>query len=385
MTNSGANERFSVVYRLTGSEKDAYQKAKDICLEQTVEFPEELVPQGFIKEQVVGRIESFVHNIAQSSKNKLSQGTYLAEISFDAKIAADELTQLLNVVFGNISIKPGIRVEKLQLSPSILCNFRGPRFGRSGIREKMGIAQRPLLFTALKPMGLSAEELAELAYKFALGGIDLIKDDHGLTNQMYAPYEERVKRCVEAVERANRETGQKCVYVANVTAPADDVVERARKAKEAGAGGIMVAPALTGFDLMRKLADDDLIGLPIFSHPAFAGSFVTSQENGISHYALFGQINRLAGADGVIYPNYGGRFSFSREECQSIAQGTSEPMGNIRPIFPCPGGGMSVDVVPDMLQVYGQDVIFLIGGGLFRHGPDLVENCKYFRQLVEQG
>ena len=44
---------------------------------------------------------------------------------------------------------------------------------------------------------------------------------------------------------------------------------------------------------------------------------------------------------------------------------------------------MSLDKVPDMLETYGQDLIFLIGGGLFRHGPDLVQNCRHFRKMVE--
>jgi ribulose-bisphosphate carboxylase large chain len=39
--------------------------------------------------------------------------------------------------------------------------------------------------------------------------------------------------------------------------------------------------------------------------------------------------------------------------------------------------------VPEMLKTYGQDLIFLIGGGLFKHGPDLVENCRNFRTLVD--
>jgi ribulose-bisphosphate carboxylase large chain len=110
-----------------------------------------------------------------------------------------------------------------------------------------------------------------------------------------------------------------------------------------------------------------------------------SPQSGISHFALFGQITRLAGADGTIYPNFGGRFSFSREDCGSIVRGTSTPMGHIKTIFPCPGGGMSVSSIPDMVQVYGADVIFLVGGGLFKHGPDLLENCRYFRSLVDGG
>ena len=145
----------------------------------------------------------------------------------------------------------------------------------------------------------------------------------------------------------------------------------------------MVAPGLIGFDLMRELADDDTLALPILTHPAMQGSFVTSQ-NGISHGVLFGQLARLAGADATIFPNFGGRFSFSREECEEIVTGTMAPMKQVKSIFPAPGGGMSLDKVPDMLETYGRDLIFLIGGGLFKHGPDLVENCRYFKALVER-
>ncbi len=367
-------ERFSIVYRLTGSETDAYSKAEDICLEQTVEFPGELVPEGVIREHIVGRIEDFQPEAADS---------YRVTVSFAIETAARELTQLLNVIFGNISIKPGYRVEEIRLPESITKAYRGPRFGKRGLRERLNVAERPLLFSALKPMGLSAEDLARLAYQLALGGIDIIKDDHGLTNQDYAPFHERVQLCARAVERANRETGQQCIYVANVTAPYGEVAQRASFARDCGAGGLLVAPGLVGFDTMRSLAEDDRLGLPIFSHPALLGSYVLSLQHGLSHFALFGQITRLAGADGSIYPNFGGRFSFSREECRNIVQGTSVSMGHLKTIFPCPGGGMSIGSIPDMIRVYGSDVIFLVGGGLFKHGPDIVENCRYFRSLVE--
>ncbi|WP_202945826.1 RuBisCO large subunit C-terminal-like domain-containing protein [Acetonema longum] len=252
------------------------------------------------------------------------------------------------------------------------------------MRKLLDVYDRPLLFTALKPMGLSACQLADLAYQLALGGMDIIKDDHGLTNQPFAPFEDRVRLCVAAVARANRETGNRAVYVPNVTAPADQVLPRAKLAKELGAGGLMLAPALAGIDVLRQLAEDDSLSLPIISHPAFQGSYVLSPESGMSHYALFGQLTRLAGADAVIYPNFGGRFSFSREECQAIVQGAAASMGHIKPIFPSPGGGMSLERVPELLEVYGRDVIFLIGGGLFKHSPDLLGNCRYFRRIVEK-
>ncbi len=368
-----SGERFAVIYRITGaSEAEARQKAFDVAVEQTVEFPYELTPPS-IQEAIVGRIEQV---------EPAGEGRWLCRISYAVESAGGELLQLLNVIFGNSSIKPGIRVESLDLPDSILGLFQGPRFGVAGLREHVNVPERPLLCTALKPQGLSADQLADLAYRFALGGIDIIKDDHGLADQVTSPYMDRVAKCAAAVERANRETGRKAIYMPNVTAPADRIVRYGRLAKELGAGGLLVSPGLAGLDTMRLLAEDDQIGLPIMSHPAFLGPFVTHPDNGISHYALFGQIMRLAGADATVYPNWGGRFSFSKEECASIAAGSIVPMGHMKPIFPAPGGGMSLERVPEMYDVYGRDVIFLIGGGLFKQGPDLVANCRSFLEMI---
>jgi ribulose-bisphosphate carboxylase large chain len=368
-----SGERFRVVYRLTGSKAEAAAKALDVSLEQTVEFPLEFVPDGPIRDQIIGQIESL---------ERVGPDRYEAVISYAVESSGFELTQLLNVIFGNSSLKPGIRVERLEFPASLLQRFQGPRFGSRGLREALGVSGRPLLCTALKPMGLCAADLADLAYQFAKGGIDIIKDDHGLSNQPFSRFQDRVERSVEAVERANRETGNRAIYMPNVTAQAGQVLENALFARQAGAGGLLIAPGLTGFDTMRQLADDDRIALPIMSHPALLGSFVTSPDNGISHYALFGQIARLAGADATVYPNWGGRFSFSMDECRSIVSGSSVPMAHLKPILPTPGGGMSLERVPEMFQVYGQDVIFLIGGGLFRGDSDLVANCRRFADML---
>lgn len=38
----------------------------------------------------------------------------------------------------------------------------------------------------------------------------------------------------------------------------------------------------------------------------------------------------------------------------------------------------------EVQQVYGRELVILVGGGLFKHGPDLIENCRVFRGLAEQ-
>lgn len=368
-----SGERFQVRYRLTDDEREARARAEDICIEQTIEFPAALVAGGDIRDRIFGRIEAL---------EPAGPDAHIATISYAVETSGFELPQLLNVVFGNTSIKPGVRVEHLALSPRLLVAFRGPRFGAAGIRRLVGAPKRPLLATALKPMGLPAATLADIAYRFALGGMDIIKDDHGLANQSFTPFRERVERCAAAVARANRETGGHCLYLPNITGPFEAIMENARFAKQAGAGGFLVSPGLVGLDSMRRLADDDSLALPIMSHPALQGSFVTSDDSGMAHEVIFGQIARLAGADASIFPNYGGRFAFSREQCRAIAKACAEPMGDLPPILPAPGGGMDLARIPDMLDTYGRDVIFLIGGALHQ-GGDIVANTRRFRELVE--
>ncbi|GHS94041.1 ribulose-bisphosphate carboxylase [Synergistales bacterium] len=366
--------RFSVVYRLYGDEQTARGMAEDICTEQTVEFPVRLLPPGAIPQEIMGRVEDF-------RPEPESDGRYLATISFADETAAMELTQFLNVVFGNISIKRGIQVARIYPSDGIYSFLSGPRFGVSGLRGVVGVFDRPLLFTAIKPMGLSARDMAALASRFAEGGVDVIKDDHGLTNQTFAPFEERVCRCADAVREANAKFGRKAIYVPNVTAPATQIMARASHAKEMGAGGLLVTPGLVGLDAIRSLSGSD-IGIPIFAHPAFIGSYALGKE-GIACDALFGTLMRLSGADATIFPNYGGRFPLSKTECLAIADAAREKLGTLKPIFPAPAGGMELRNVREMTLSYGSDVLVLIGGGLFGIGQDIVANCRRFLDEVK--
>jgi ribulose-bisphosphate carboxylase large chain len=371
-----SGDRLTVTYHLSANDEvEARERAKGICLEQTVELPEQLLLDDDIRGEVVGRIEALA---------ALPTGQFEVVISYAIETVGDELTQLLNVIFGNTSMQPHIRVEQVSLPASLLRLFKGPRFGRTGLRRLVNVPVRPLLCTALKPMGLSAADLADLAGQFARGGIDLIKDDHGLANQPFAPFRERVRRCADAVAEANQLSGQHCLYIPNITAPAQRVIDNAWFAKSAGAGGVMIAPGLTGLDVVRHLAEADDFGLPIFSHPALRGTFVLSPTQGIAHRLIFGLLPRLAGADASIYVNYGGRFPFSQADCRGIVEATEQPLGHLNPIFPTPGGGMTLARLPEMLDFYGREVILLIAGGLYGHGPNLADNCRQFRAWAEQ-
>ncbi|MDO5495707.1 MAG: RuBisCO large subunit C-terminal-like domain-containing protein [bacterium] len=355
--------RLSVRYRITG--RDTAEVAEAIRVEQTIEFPVELAA-GWIQEEVVGRLE-------RTSGDEIV-------VSYARGVIAGGLTQLLNVLWGNVSLFEGVRVTGISL-PDGGASLRGPRFGTSGVRALFAAPRRALLATALKPMGSSSAELAEVAGILAAAGIDIIKDDHSLSDQPWSPWHERVARCSEAVAEANARTGGRSVYMPSLNVPAPEVAERAHAAKELGAGALMALPGITGFDAMRALADDDSLALPIMSHPSMLGSLVVNRAQGISHGLVLGLLNRMAGADLSVFPNHGGRFGFSEAECAEIRDEAVADRRPLKPTIPSPGGGMTVERVPEILDFYGNDVALLIGGAL--HRGDLATNAARIREAVE--
>lgn len=367
-----SGERIDAHYVLTCDASDVAARARAICVEQTVEFPEALISRDDIRRQIIGEVAEIT---------SADDGHFAVHIRYPVEAAGAELTQLINLLFGNVSLEPGVRLVSVELPPVMAGHWRGPRLGIRGLRRLLGIDDRPLLCTALKPMGLSPVELADLAYRLALGGIHLIKDDHGLADQPFCPFGERVGRCAEAVRRAAKETGRTCLYLPNITAPADQMIERAYRAKDAGAGGLLVCPGLAGFDAMRRLADDDGLALPILSHPAFLGSLTVGADAGLSHGLVYGLLPRLAGADATIFPSFGGRFSFTRGQCAEIVAAAREPAGPWASIFPVPAGGMRLERVGELRAFYGDDCVLLIGGDLHAQGDDLVESCRTFVRL----
>lgn len=371
--------RFSVTYWLgAADEKDARARALDIALEQTVEIPRDIVPKGYVEDEILGRLEAL-------RPADPARGGFLADISYSDDDVGHDFVQLLNVVFGNSSIKTQTRVEGMTLTEDIRAICPGPKFGAEGLRERTGVPVAPLLMSAIKPVGLTTRELADLAHRFALGGMNLIKDDHGLADQKNAPFEDRLRACTDAVGDANARTGFSATYVPNISGPAVEVLDRAWMAQEHGAGAIMLAPSLVGFDVARVLAADPDFTLPIVSHPTFAGANVITPTTGFSHRFFFGLLQRLMGVDAVVYPNFGGRFGFSREECIAISEGCAVEFSGLKSILPAPGGGMTFERIPEMRATYGNDVIYLIGGALLREQDDLPSACRRLAEAVGQG
>ena len=368
--------RFSVTYRITPDDSRPVEAhARDICIEETVEIPEDCVPQGHWQAGILGNVESITPVAGAANSHD-------AVISYRVDITNSEIHNLLNVLFGNISIRRGIKIIAIAFTDEQLKAFGGPRFGIEGIRNRLGIHGRPLATTAIKPMGLPAKELAALCGGYARGGLDVIKDDHGLIDQHFHPFEERVARIQDAITAANAKTGNSTHYYPMVAGRFDQLEAQAAFAKAQGCFGILIAPFLIGHDAGFHLAHK--YDLAVMTHPTFSGTHFHDPAHGITPAVLLGTLFRLFGSDISVFPNYGGRFTFSPAECQELAGTLRDPLGQLKTTFPSPAGGMTIEKVGTMVEAYGNDTALLVGGALLRHSPDPEVSARAFVTALER-
>lgn len=352
--------------------QDPYEAAEALRVEQSIEFPNELAPE-WIQNEVVGQVLSVTPHDGLPAE---------VSIAYALGSVGGELPQLLNVLWGNASMLRGIKVVGVDFPHELLAQFRGPRWGIEGLREMFDAPTRPLASTALKPMGKSSRELAEMAFTIASAGFDTIKDDHSLANQPWSLWRERVGMVADAVARANKLTGRNCLYAPSLNLPAEQILTAAREAIGMGATSLLLLPGISGWDTMRAIAEDDSIAVPIMAHPSFVGSLVLTPGQGLNHALVFSDFARMAGADITIFPNFGGRFGFSQEECLSITRAAREPLGHFKPMWISPAGGMGPENIPSMIDVYGRDTACLIGGAL--HRGDLFSNSQAMVNALEE-
>jgi ribulose-bisphosphate carboxylase large chain len=277
------------------------------------------------------------------------------------------------MLFGNASILEDVALADVDLPQAMIDSFGGPRQGFAELRRRVGAGKRTLTFSALKPQGMSSEKLADLARRFAAGGVDYIKDDHGLADQDYSPFSDRVDKIANAL----RSGGYKTRYVPSLTGDLDTLRRQLDISRAAGIDTVMVAPMISGTSNFHALARDN-DDVAFVAHPALGGA------SRIAPPLLIGKLFRLFGAGAVVFPNYGGRFGYSRETCRQIADAALGELGGLRPAAPVPAGGMTLARVPELLDFYGSEAMLLIGGNLLLARERLAEETAAFVDCVER-
>lgn len=358
-------------YRLVlGSDESAEEKARAIAREQTLEVPPGAATPE-IEARYLGRLAHVRPAQVSPADAKPAEGSPASrestvvrvDIEYPAALFDGSTTQFLNVVWGNVSLMDDVLLEALELPGWALEGFPGPRFGIEGVRGLVDAdAGRPLVASALKPVGLSTSELVALARTLARAGVDVIKDDHGLTDQRMAPFADRVSRVAEAVRAVNAATGGSTLYLPNVTAGLEVMPQRAAVAAGEGCAGVVVSTGLVGLDAMRSLRESGP-ALAIMAHPSHANTSPNARR-GIAPDLLMGTLWRLAGADCVVYVNARGRFAWPVEACLSVNAHARAPLGTHPPAFPVPAGGIQAAEVSHWFELYGPDTLLLVGGSV---------------------
>ena len=309
MSEVEATSNIIAYYRVGGDAGSIEDRARKIAVEQSVEMPLAGVRDPAILADIVGKVRSI---------EPAAGGGFDVTIELCARTVGRDAGQLLNILFGNTSMHDDIALRDASIPPSLLSAIGGPNHGLEGLRKLAGAPRRAMTCSALKPQGMCSRDLARLALEFAKGGVDFIKDDHGLADQDYSPFEERVAACARAVREASRATGRRTHYVPSLWGSFEEIDQRLDFAAGEGLSVAMLAPAIIGASnfVALKRKHPEFSFLPIRALPAARAL----------PPPLYAKLYRLFGADAAIFATFGGRFGYSAETCRAIADATREPL-----------------------------------------------------------
>ncbi len=367
-------------YRLYDDKADFDKKATGIAVGLTVGSWTEL------PETAKARMQQHLGQVVSVDVHEGGEGQRYADMTIaypDVNFSRD-LPALLVTAFGKLSMDGRIKLIDLQPSAEFLSAFPGPKFGMQGVRDLLGVHDRPLVMSIFKSViGHDLTGLREQFLQQALGGVDLIKDDEILFENPLTPLEKRVEACMDAAREAERATGQKLIYFTNLTGSTFQLKANAKRAIAAGANGLLFNVLAYGFDSLAELAADPDINVPIAAHPSLAGAIYPSPYHGMSAALLLGKLMRIAGADLSLFPSPYGSVVMPKAENLAVKEALLNAPLPQKPAVPVPSAGIHPGLVPLILQDFGHDVVVNAGGGVHGHPMGAAAGGRAFRQAVD--
>ena len=359
---------------------DAEKKAFGIALGQTTDTWTPTERGG------VERLERHRGRVIAVGEPAKIDGLHVSEISvgYPAENTEGDIATLLVMIFGKVSMDGAIRLIDLRLPTSFLAGMPGPKFGVPGMREMLGVPDRPLLMSIFKPcVGLAPEDLAAMFREQAAGGVDVVKDDEILPDLDVCPVERRLQLCLAAGRAVEAATGHKTLYAINLTGRADRILERARDLVRRGATCLLLNVLAYGYGTLEALARDEAIRVPIVAHPAISGAIGSAPHHGIAYHIVLGTLMRAAGADVVLFPSSYGTVSLPQAETDAIRDRLTSQMGQLKAAFPGPSAGIHPGLTPRIIDDYGGDVVINAGGGVHGHPMGSQAGAEAFRQSID--
>ncbi len=290
-----------------------------------------------------------------------------------------------------------LRLLDISFPKDIVEAYKGPKFGIEGIRKLIKVENRPLLGTIVKPkVGLNEIEHAKVCGQAWKGGLDIVKDDENLTSMSFNKFEKRITETLKVRDTIENETGEKKIYMPNITAKLSIMKERADHVIENGGEYVMVDIITIGFSALQEIKDYlDKKNVVIHAHRAMHAAFTRNKKHGMTMLAL-AKIMRLIGMDQLHTGTIVGKMEGQKQEVREINKILTESKvrgnditllnqdwGNIKPILPVASGGLSPLDVPELIELLGTDIVFQFGGGCHGHPDGTEDGAKAIRQAVD--
>ena len=178
-----------------------------------------------------------------------------------------------------------------------------------------------------------------MAYDAWSGGCDIVKDDENLSSQKFNPFEERLTQTLEARDKAEEETGERKVYMINITAETNLMLKRAEDGLAQGGEYVMVDILTCGWSALQTLRDQNL-KLVIHAHRAGHAAFTKNQQHGIAMRPI-ATVARIIGVDQLHVGTVVGKMSETKEEVLQNIDACKSEMGGLKPVLPVASGGLA--------------------------------------------
>ena len=310
----------------------------------------------------------------------------VAKIAYPAELfECGNMPNILSSVAGNVfglKALKNLRLKDIELPVELLRSFKGPMFGIKGIRNLLKVPDRPLVGTIIKPkLGLKTVDHAQVAYDAWSGGCDVVKDDENLSSQQFNSFEERVAKTLESRDRAEEETGERKVYMVNVTAETETMIKRAEYVVRHGGEYVMVDILTCGFSALQTLRDQDF-KLVIHAHRAGHAAFTKNPKHGIA-MRVIAKVSRTIGVDQLHVGTVVGKMSETKQEVLENVDALKTEMSGIKQVMPVASGGLHPRLVPALVETFGNDFIIQAGGGIHGHTDGTFAGATAMRQAVD--
>ena len=307
--------------------------------------------------------------------------------------------QILSSIAGNVfGMKEvnNLKLYDVRFPKNMVKWFKGPHYGIAGVRKLLDVKKRPLVGTIVKPkMGLNVKDHSKVAYDAWFGGCDIVKDDENLASQKFNPFEKRFLATIKARDKAEKLTGEKKVYMVNVTAPGKEMLRRAKFVRDNGGEYMMVDIITVGWAGLQELLEyDDKLKLVVHAHRAMYAALSRNPKHGFGMLPI-AKFTRLVGCDQLHSGTIVGKMEGGEEEVVSIVNALSkqstpshglslgQEWGSVKPVFPVASGGVYPGHVQAITSKLGLDLIIQMGGGIHGHPKGTVAGAKAARAAVE--